>query len=829
MRTAAWRMIAYALIVLVGALTALPNVLTPSQLASLPAWMSKDQVVLGLDLRGGAHIALELDTKALVASRSLDLMRQARAALADADVRPASVRLDGNTTVITLRAADQRAAAAKALARLSALEGDLDQRTISPTELHLAYTDVGIASLTSLAVEQSLEIVRKRIDELGLAEASVQRVGKERIVVQLPGITAETDLGTIFGSTAKLTFHKVSSTAAGERLPLGYSWAKLRGTTERVPIETRPMLSGEHLADARPGVDGTTGEPVVTFRFDATGSRMFAAITKANVGRPFAIMMDGEALTAPVIQSPIIGGSGQISGNFTTKSASDLSAMLRAGALPAPLKVVEQRTVGPDEGKDAIERGIFTGAIGFALVVAFLCLLYGRWGLVANLALGLNVILTFAALTILGATLTLPGIAGIVLGIGLAVDANVLINERIREETRKGMSAIAALDAGFKRAFSTIVDSNLTALIATALLFMFGTGPVRGFAVTMGLGIAISMFTAVTVVRVVMDEIVRRRKLKKLEIEPLFRLKLVPDGTAIPFMRARYMGLAFSAFLSLASIALFVSPGLNYGVDFKGGIQLDVATQTPLDVAAVRARLDALKLGEIKLQQSGDGAELIIRVEQQADTDGAVRQIKAEIVKLAPDAKIHGDAVGPRVSGELATTGVLAVIFASLAMLAYIWARFEWPFAVGAIATLVLDVTKTVGFFALTGLEFNLTAIAALLTLIGYSVNDKVVVYDRMRENMRLHKSLPLREIIDRSINETLGRSLYTSVTALVAMVPMAIWGGSAVASFAVPMVFGIIVAASSSVFIAAPILLFLGDWRRSRRTTRPLPAGAAA
>ncbi|NOT38986.1 MAG: protein translocase subunit SecD [Alphaproteobacteria bacterium] len=817
MRTSAWRMIAYALIVLLGALTALPNVLTPAQLATVPDWMPKSQVVLGLDLRGGAHIALELDTKALVAARSLDLMRQARATLADADIRPASIRLDGNTTVITLRAADQRDAASAAMARLSTEAGDLDRRTVSPTELRLSYADVGVATLTSLAVEQSLEIVRKRIDELGLAEASVQRVGKDRIIVQLPGITGDTGIDQVLGSTAKLTFHKVSMAGPAEALPPGYSWAKLRGSTERVPIETRPMLSGEHLADARPAVDGTTGEPVVTFRFDATGSRIFAAITKANVGRPFAIMMDGEALTAPVIQSPIIGGSGQISGSFSTKSASDLSAMLRAGALPAPLKVVEQRTVGPDEGKDAIERGVFTGAIGFVLVVAFLCLLYGSWGLVANLALALNVILTFAALTLLGATLTLPGIAGIVLGIGLAVDANVLINERIREETRKGMSAIAALDAGFKRAFSTIVDSNLTALIATALLFMFGTGPVRGFAVTMGLGIAISMFTAVTVVRVVMGEIVRRRKMKTLVIEPMFRLKLVPDGTAIPFMRARFMGLAFSAFLSLASIALFVSPGLNYGVDFKGGIQLDVATQAPLDVAAVRAKLGALKLGEIKLQQSGDGL-LIVRVESQPDTEVAVRQIRAELVKLDPGAKIHGDAVGPRVSGELATTGILAVIFASLAMLAYIWARFEWPFAVGAIATLVLDVTKTVGFFALTGLEFNLTAIAALLTLIGYSVNDKVVVYDRMRENMRLMKSLTLREIIDRSINETLGRSLYTSVTALVAMLPMAIWGGSAVASFAIPMVFGIIVAASSSVFIAAPILLFLGDWRQSRK-----------
>ena len=830
MRTSAWRMLAYALIVLLGVLTALPNVLTPDRLASLPDWLPKNQVVLGLDLRGGAHIALELDTKALVAARSQDLMRRARGALADAGVRPASVSLDGNTTVVTLRSADDRETADKALSRWSSEAGDLDQRAVTPTELRISYTDTGIATLTTLAVDQSLEIVRKRIDELGLAEASVQRIGKDRIVVQLPGITEDTRIEEVFGSTAKLTFHNVRAADTTQHLPPGYAWAKLRGSTERVPIETRPMLSGEHLADARPGVDGTTGEPVVTFRFDADGSRLFAAITKANVGRPFAIMMDGEVLTAPVIQSPIIGGTGQISGNFTTKSASDLSAMLRAGALPAPLKIVDQRTVGPDEGKDAIERGVFTGAVGFALVVAFLCLLYGRWGLVANLALGLNVILTFAALTLLGATLTLPGIAGIVLGIGLAVDANVLINERIREETRKGMSAIAALDAGFKRAFSTIVDSNLTALIATALLFMFGTGPVRGFAVTMGLGIAISMFTAVTVVRVVMSEIVRRRKLKTLEIEPLFRLKLIPDGTAIPFMRARFMGLAFSALLSLTSLALFVTPGLNYGVDFKGGIQLDVAAEAPLDVAAIRAKLDALNLGEVKLQQIGDGSRLLVRVEQQSDTQGAVRSIRAEIGKVAPGAKIQGDAVGPRVSGELATTGIMAVVFASLAMLLYIWARFEWPFAVGAIATLILDVTKTLGFFALTGIEFNLTAIAALLTLIGYSVNDKVVVYDRMRENMRLRKSLPLREIIDRSINETLGRSLYTSVIALVALLPMAVAGGPAVMSFAVPMVFGIIVAASSSVFIAAPILLFLGDWRRARSATlSPLPAGASA
>src|SRR6185295_18642475 len=247
---------------------------------------------------------------------------------------------------------------------------------------------------------------------------------------------------------------------------------------------------------------------VVSFRFDSVGAKRFGDITRANVGKPFAIVLDGKVLSAPVIQEPIIGGSGQISGGFSVQEATDLSALLRAGALPAPLTVIEERTVGPDLGSDAIERGIQTGLIGFALVFAFMFVLYGAWGLVSNLALALNVALTFGALGVLGATLTLPGIAGIVLGIGLAVDANVLINERIREESRKGLSALAALDAGFNRAYATIVDSNVTTLLATVCLFMLGSGPVRGFAVTMGLGIAISMFTAVAVVRVVMTAIV---------------------------------------------------------------------------------------------------------------------------------------------------------------------------------------------------------------------------------------------------------------------------------------------------------------------------------
>ncbi len=833
MRTSVWRLIAYVLIILAGAMTALPNVFTVQQLDGFPGWFPKQQVALGLDLRGGAHVVLEVDARALVAERLQDLMRDARRVLRDAKIGTQSVRLSGDGVIVNLDNAAQKADAIRLLNGLSATgtglfgqsPSEIDIKSAEPAVLRVSLSEAGRKARVAAATEQSLEIIRIRIDETGLADPTLQRVGADRIVVQLPNVQDPQRIKEIIGSTAKLSFHMVRSIDPSSVMPPGVKAMPGKQEGERYAVEERAMLSGVRLTDAKLGFDSTTNEPVVTFRFDGPGSRQFADITKANVGRPFAVVLDGKVLTAPVIQQPIIGGSGQISGNFTTESASDLAALLRAGALPAPLTIIEERTVGPDQGQDAIESGLTTGLLGFAAVFVFMVALYGRWGLIANFALALNVILTFSALTLLGATLTLPGIAGIVLGIGLAVDANVLINERIREETRKGLGAMAALDAGFRRAFATIVDSNVTALIATLLLFMFGTGPVRGFAVTMGLGIAISMFTAVTVVRVIMAAIVRRSNSKTLTIEPLFKLKLVPDVTSIEFMRARFWGLGFSALLSIASVALFVAPGLNYGVDFKGGIQLELTTKGPANLAALRSGLDSLNLGEIALQEFGAASKVLIRAERQPGAEAAqrvaVERLRTKIDELSPGSKVERiEVVGPKVSGELAETGILAVVLASLAMLVYIWVRFEWPFAVGAIATLILDVTKTVGFFALTGIEFNLAAIAALLTLIGYSVNDKVVVYDRMRENMRKLKNTSLRDLIDRSINETLARSLYTSVTALVCLLPMAIWGGSAVESFAVPMVFGIIVAASSSVFIAAPILLFIGDWRTRRRSS---------
>ncbi|MBZ9789162.1 protein translocase subunit SecD [Rhizobium sp. 3T7] len=823
MRNSPWLVFTYSVIIFLGILIALPNALPQSTLDRLPSWLPHNRVSLGLDLRGGSHLVLEVDEADLTRERLQSLLQDARRVLREKNIQTKSIVRNQNQIVVTLtdpaqsdEAVTQLKTLGNAIATgLSAGQSDLSVTT-NGGNIIVAFSPAGIASNVDSAVQQSLEVIRQRVDQVGVAEPTIQRIGGNRVLVQLPGAQDPSRLRQLLGSTAKMSFHML---APNNQPGPGVTMLKDEEGNS-YPVLDRVEISGDRLSDARVSFDPNTHEPVVSFRFDSAGATRFADITRQNVGNPFAIVLDDKVLSAPVIREPITGGSGQISGNFSADSATTLAAMLRAGALPAKLTVIEERTVGADLGADAIRMGIYSGIVGFALVAAFIFILYGTWGFLANFALLIHTILTFSALTLVGATLTLPGIAGVVLGIGLAVDANVLINERIREETRKGKSAFAAIDTGFRRAYSTIIDGNMTALIAAAILFWFGTGPVRGFAVTMALGLIISMFTSVAFVRVTMIEITRRRKLKVLNIRPLIPMMFNPYGRHIQFMKARFFGVTVSALLSIASVILFIHPGLNYGVDFRGGIQMSVKTQEASDLGRFREGLNSLGLGEVSLQSYGDNNTMAVRAQRQDGGEeaqtAAVEKLKAEIIKIDPSATVTGtDVIGPKVSGELAWAGILSVVIASLAMLFYIWWRFEWPFAVGAIVTLILDVTKAIGFFALTGLDFNLTAIAAILTLVGYSVNDKVVVYDRMRENMRLYKSMPLRELIDRSINETLARSLYTNATAFLALLPMAIWGGSAVESFAVPMVFGILVAGASSVFIAAPILLFLGDWRR--------------
>ena len=589
----------YAIPILIGFLLALPNLLSRQQLDALPDWLPKRQVALGLDLRGGSHLLLEIDTAALVRTREEALADSMTQALRDAGIPSSEATIEDDAIVTTIRDPDRLDTAATTIRRAClSMSGDTPgasgpgiQVSSAGSKIRVKPTAAAVAAWTHAASEQSLEIVRRRVDETGVVEPTIMRQGTDRLLIQLPGVQDPGRIKALLGTTAKMSFHLLDESGAraqrGARLPAGVELlpSAERGSNELYAVRRRAMLEGDRLVHAAATFDQQTSEAVVTFRFDSQGARRFADITRANVGKPFAIVLDGKVLSAPVIREPITGGSGQISGSFTVQTAHDLAMMLRAGALPAPLKIIEERTVGPDLGSDAIQMGLTTGAIGFALVFAFMVVLYGAWGLVANLALALNVILTFAALSALGATLTLPGIAGIVLGIGLAVDANVLINERIREETRRGRGAVAALQAGFDRAFGTIVNSNLTTLIATMLLFWFGSGPVRGFAVTMGLGIVISMFTAYSVVRVLMTLWVRRYRPARFVFVRSFGLHLIPDGTRIQFMRARFAGIAFSIVLSLASVGLFIWPGLNYGIDFVGGIVIEVETSGSADLA----------------------------------------------------------------------------------------------------------------------------------------------------------------------------------------------------------------------------------------------------
>jgi preprotein translocase subunit SecD len=514
-----WKTTAILLTTLLVCSFAIPNFFSDQTVQSWPKWAQR-HLVLGLDLQGGSHILLEVDTNA-VRKEKLDTLRDdVRRVVRDNRLgSPAAVTIRGSSVEFRVReGVDPQLALAK-LRELSQPLGGLlsatGQRTVDVVDggnglIRLTPTEPSIVERIRQAVDQSVQIVEKRVNELGTVEPSIQRQGVDRILVQVPGLQDPSRLKEILGKTAKLAFRLVDLTtpidqALQGNVPPDSELLKSTKAENNQPyvIEKRVVVSGEDLTDAQPGFDQRNGEPIVSFKFNNNGARRFAQITQENVGKPFAIVLDNEVISAPVIREPILGGSGQISGNFTVQAANDLAILLRAGALPAPLQIIEERTVGPGLGQDSIEKGKMSSFVGAAMVIIFMFLTYGLFGLFANIAVAINVAMIFGVLSLLNATLTLPGIAGIVLTVGIAVDSNVLIYERIREEVRGGRSPIMAIDAGFSRALATILDSNITTFIAAAVLFFIGTGPVRGFAVTLGIGIVTTVFTAYTLTRLI--------------------------------------------------------------------------------------------------------------------------------------------------------------------------------------------------------------------------------------------------------------------------------------------------------------------------------------
>ena len=523
-----FKSISILLICLIGIIFAFPNLLSQNTVNNLPKIMPHKQINLGLDLRGGSHLLVEVQSSVRASERMDDLYDEIRIELRRNKIILSDIAQSNNQIKITLSDDGFKGDLINIIESLSQnVRGQLGTGQLA-NELEIAeqidgsilvsMTEEALSDLLRRSVDQSIEIIRRRIDELGTKEPTIQRQGESRILIQVPGLDDPKRLKDLLGTTAKMTFHLIDPFSDGDNISRSSMQLKHADNESTYVLERRSIIGGENLVDAQPGFDSQTNQPIVNFRFDGQGSRKFGKITTDNVGKPFAIVLDNEVISAPIINEPILGGSGMISGSFTVQEANDLAILLRAGALPAPLVILEERTVGPGLGADSIKSGQIASILGLVLVLIYMFASYGRFGIYSNISLLINLSLIVAILSILQATLTLPGIAGIILTIGMAVDANVLIFERIREEISNKKSVINAIDNGYKRARTTILDANITTFIAAIILFQLGSGPIKGFSITLAIGIITSVFTAFTLTRFFVALWIKRSNPKEINI-----------------------------------------------------------------------------------------------------------------------------------------------------------------------------------------------------------------------------------------------------------------------------------------------------------------------
>jgi SecD/SecF fusion protein len=665
------------------------------------------------------------------------------------------------------------------------------------------------------AIDRAIEIIRNRIDQFGVGEMAILRQGREQIVVQLPGITDRERALEIIGKTAHLEFKLVSDNVEDLKKAInnekveGYELKQMereRGGAEPLLVATEASLGGDTIVNAKTEFSSRGfGEPYVSLTLNSKGAQVFANVTAANVGKRLAIVLDGKVVSAPVIREAIPSGQAQISGNFSVDEANDLAIVLRAGALPAPVVVEEERTVGPLLGADSIRSGIRATIIGGVLVFLFMLFYYRLAGLIANLALGLNLLIILGCLAIFRGTLTLPGIAGLILTIGMSVDANVLIYERIREELKVGKSLRAAIPAGYHRAFSAILDSNLTTIIAAALIFKFGTGPIRGFAVTLTVGLLANMFTAVTCTRVIFEVLCDQFDLSKLRMMNFFR------ETRIDFIGKRKICYIASAIIIISGLAIFAARGeRNFGVDFTGGTVQQFTFKKPVKVDDVRNILKEIGFGNASIQQYGNPKEVMIKTPVNLSTK--LGELFRERFKDNAFELMRLETVGPAVGKNLRQNATVSLLLGLLGILIYVMFRFSLKYGLAGVIALFHDVVIAIGALALTGRQFDLTIVAGLLTIAGYSINDTIVIYDRIRENLRLVKKGSFTDIVNLSVNQTLGRTILTSGVTMLVVIALLFWGGEVLNDFAFCLFVGFISGVYSTVYIASPLIL---SWQK--------------
>ncbi|MFA5060253.1 MAG: protein translocase subunit SecD [Candidatus Omnitrophota bacterium] len=668
------------------------------------------------------------------------------------------------------------------------------------------------------AVLRAIEILRNRIDSLGSGETLLQRQGEDEIIVQLPGVTDRDAALAMIGKVAQLEFKLVSpdpnklKEALSGTVPEGYELKFIKKEKdEPVLVEQKVTLSGDAITDAKVDFNQSSfGAPEIAFSLNSAGAKIFADVTKAHIGDRLAIVLDGEVISAPNINSEIPSGSGVITGMFTFDEASLLALALRSGALPAPMHIEEERTIGPLLGKDSIRSGINATVLGAALVFIFMLIYYHIAGITANIALFLNLLMILGTMGFLNimlpgsqTTLTLPGIAGIILTLGMAVDANVLINERIREELSSGRPLQSAVNNGYHRAFSAIFDSNITTLIAAFMLFQFGSGPIKGFAVTLAIGISSSLFTALTVTKTIFDTLIRTRLIKTVSMFQLFK------QTKIDFISKRYIFYAISIVVIVAGLTSIISKKeAAYGIDFSGGQLQEYRFNKAVNVEILRTSLKEVGLGDVAIQQfEKDPQTIIIRTDQ--DTFDSVKKVLTEKMSDNPYDILRIEKVGPVVGKALRTRAILAILFALGAILIYVGFRFKhFDFAFAGVVALLHDVVVAAGVLVMMGHQIDLLVVTALLTIAGFSINDTIVIYDRVRENMASMRKLSLREVINLSVNQTLSRTILTSSATLLTVIALYLFGGEVLRSFSLCLLIGFVSGVYSTVYIASPLVL---------------------
>jgi SecD/SecF fusion protein len=827
----------------------------PSVTGELPPWWAKHVsrgLSLGLDLRGGMNLILQVDMEQAVNNA---LSRVSRNLQETAERRGLKVKMGEvakQALTVTLTNKDEQAAFQKWLREDFSMVEVAEPRRLDGSLVYTLTLKVDeVKQLQERTLSQSLEVLRNRIDQFGVTEPVLVRQGSDQIVVQLPGIQDPQRALDLIGQTAQLEF-KLVDDQAGVNLPEliegalkdgklkpGFTREQLNhALADKIPagdeiyieksinrdtgrMESKPLLLKSKVLLTGDAVDNATvrigdyNEPYVSVDFNRRGAAEFGRITGENVKRRLAIILDGVVRSAPVIQERIGGGKAQITGSYTSEEAHDLAIVLRAGALPATVKIVQNITVGPTLGADSIHKGVTAGILATLLVVAFMIFYYRFSGLVANYALVINVIFLLGCLSLLGATLTLPGIAGIILSVGMAVDSNVLIYERMREEFHAGKPLKAGIDGGYDKAFWTIIDSHVTTLITACALFLFGTGPIKGFAVTLSLGVILNLFTALFGTRVVYDWLLLKRWLKNLSFFELFQK---PN---IDFIGWRHYAFIFSGVLCLLGLVAFVQLSRghgNLGVEFSGGTLVEMSAAKPFTVDAVRSALNKEGWGHAEIQQLEGGKQLMIKLKKSQETVGQISEhLAAALNKSLPgnEFKVIGkQEIGASISHDLRNKAIIAIAISMIGIIVYIAVRFEFIFGIGAAMATFHDVLAVLGIFWLLNREITLLVVTALLTLAGYSLTDTVVVFDRIRENLA-RKRGKLGEIINLSVNEVLSRTIVTSSTVFLVVVALFFFGGVVLRDFALAMILGVLVGTYSSVFVASPIVF---AWRKEAK-----------